>query len=466
MPGIAAQSGDLVLDPAAKVVFVLGAGFSREIDSRMPLTDALGNRCIEMLGGRRRPQDPQDFSLGSFETYLSTLAADQPFLSSPENAENHALFERFSAQIGEILGEVQHEVLSVDPKPWLFTFLPVAHALRAGVISFNYDTLIECLVASSFGPLDDPAGDTGLHEPFPWDELTGGVPAWPPGAARLGSTQRDSLRLLKLHGSLNWYWSPGDSAGATVAKRDLPGKWLDPEPYTESDRQRELPGRVPFIVPPTASKSPFYNSPQLREFWQQAGDRLSEASHVCLMGYSLPTTDTTTGAMFRTALSSSDSTILIADLDPESVVERLVGLGVARTRVMALPQPTGSPIPDLCGHLATQMSRRTFIELQSTPPTGALVVSWGNSCHALVTGMTASDDDVTLTLDRPVRSLAELNQSDGAALPTTGSPSRQLIAVLPDGSRQQVIAHTSVGSVTGGGSWRSLRAAGPSPTLE
>lgn len=460
-----------MLDPAAKVVFVLGAGFSRAIDSRMPLTDELGSLCVQLLDEQRRHEAPPCFPAGFFETYLSTLAADQPFLSSPENAENHALFERFSSGIGKILGDVQHEVLSGNPPPWLFGFLSVAHALRAGVITFNYDTLIECLVASRLGPLDDPLGEFDRLEAFFWDELTGGVPAWPPGPARLGSTQRDSLRLLKLHGSLNWYWSPGDSTGATVAKRDLPGSWLDPARYTEADRQRELPGRVPFIVPPTASKSPFYNSPQLREFWQQARDRLSDASHVCLMGYSLPTTDTTTGAMFRTALAGSDSTILIADLDPEPVAERLVGLGVDRTRIKLLPAATRSPIVDLCGLLAGQMSKRTLVELQSTPPDEALAVAWGNSCHAPVEGMTASDVEVRLALGQPLRSFAELNQKAGARVALSSvlhatSPSRRLIATLPDGSHQDLIAHTSVGFSTGRGRWRVLRPSGPSPILE
>jgi len=78
------------------------------------------------------------------------------------------------------------------------------------------------------------------------------------------------FRLLKLHGSLNWYWNPGDESGASVARRDLPGVYGTPLHYTDDDRRRQLPGRGPLIVPPSATKSLYYRNPITREMWQQA----------------------------------------------------------------------------------------------------------------------------------------------------------------------------------------------------
>lgn len=457
-------------EPAAgESTFVLGAGFSRAVDSRMPLTDELGNLCLPLLTPHLPPDGPKQFSGGFFETYLSALAADQPFLDSAENGENHALFERFSSAIGTILGTRQQEVLAAQPPPWLVGLAVVAHTLRAGVVTFNYDTLMECLVDSPFGPLDDAHGE-GRFDPFFWDELTGGVPAWPPGPARLAGTRRETMRLLKLHGSLNWYWSPGDSTGATVAKRGLPGSWLHPAVYEEGDRQRELPGRVPFLVPPTATKSPFYNSPQLREFWQQARQRLEAASHVFLLGYSLPATDTTTGTMLRSSIGTTSSTVVVADLNPEPVIDRLKALGVSPARIKVVPEISDSPVRDLCELIALAMSRRALDSLRSAVASAPLVVSWGNHCQAIVRDVHTNADEVRLVLDAPVASLSTINQDAGAQVrlqtDLDAPPAARLIAVLPDGGEQAVIDHSTVSFSTGRGSWTVLRAAGPSPLLK
>jgi hypothetical protein len=462
--------------PAApgSTVFVLGAGFSRAVNVLMPLTDALGDLCGPLVGAGLHTSATK-YAGGYFESYLSVLAADQPYLSAMENLQNRALFEGYSSAIADVLGSRQEEILENPPPEWLVEFLLSAHHLKAGVVTFNYDTLLECLVNSPLGPLDDPKGDWGSFDPFFWDELTGGVPAWPPGPARFGATRRDTLRLLKLHGSLNWYWSAGDTSGATVAKRDLPGSWMSPRPYTEDDRQRELPGRVPFLVPPTATKSPYYSSPQLRESWQQARARLAAARYVFLLGYSLPATDTTTGTMFRAALAESESTIVVADLNAGPVVDRLVQLGIAETRIRTMRARESGPVPSLCHELATRLSSFTLSRLSTVPPDEPLVVSWGNHCHALVIDVTTTADEVILAMDPPVGDLASLNIGKGAEpgrestplrvsdLPLAMAPSIPLTAQLVSGQRQPIIDHSSVTFMSGQGPWRVLRSSGSSP---
>lgn len=117
---------------------------------------------------------------------------------------------------------------------WLPPFVKAAHQTRASVVTFNYDTLIECAVGAGL------LYEWGMYDPVSWTEITGDVPNWPAGAARLGATRADTFRLLKLHGSLNWYWSPGDQTGATVARRALPGTFGKPERYTEDSASVEF----------------------------------------------------------------------------------------------------------------------------------------------------------------------------------------------------------------------------------
>jgi hypothetical protein len=452
-------------------VFVLGAGFSRSTHGRMPLTDELGDLCLPIVRDWLPKSGPTRFTGGFFEVYLSALAADQPFLGAAENIENHALFERFSSAIAQVLGDRQQEILAGDPPAWLIGFLMIAHRLKAGVVSFNYDTLLECIIESPFAPLDRfPTGGLA-SEPFPWAELTGGVPAWPPGHARWDTAPRESLRLLKLHGSLNWYWSPGDISGATVAKRDLPGSWRRPQSYREEDRERELPGRVPFLVPPTATKSSFYSSPQLREFWHQARNRLASASHVFLLGYSLPATDTTTGTMLREALASTASTLVIADVNPEPVAARLTQLGIAEDRIKTMPVGGSEPIPALTGVIAARLSSSILQHLTTAPKGEPLVVSWGNHCYALVRDIVSSGDEVLIVTGHLAASLYEINQLSEPTKETSDLPSgtgslARLSILLPDGDRQPVVDHTSASFTTGRGLWRILRPSGLSPRLK
>lgn len=283
-------SGDASgLEPVShSEVFVLGAGFSRAVSEGIPLVDELGNLCLDTGDLGKDPRVPEDgFRGGSFETWLSRLADDQPYLSTQENLEGRALFLRFSEAIADVLGEKVQEVLRTGWPSWLPEFRRVAHVRRSALVTFNYDPLIECAVGTGL------LYDWGASEHVFWAELSGDMPPWPPGLAYLGAERAATFRLLKLHGSLNWYWNPGDVTGISTARRDLPGIFYAPNPYMEEDRRRNLPGRVPFVVPPSATKSSYYRNPFVREIWQQAAAALREAEHVVILGYSLPPTDLT-----------------------------------------------------------------------------------------------------------------------------------------------------------------------------
>jgi hypothetical protein len=181
----------------------------------------------------------------------------------------------------------------------------VAHRRRATLITFNYDPLVERVVATNL------LYDATLREPVAWTEVIGDVPNWPAGSARLAAVPAKTFRLLKLHGSSNWYWTPGDTSGVSLARRSLPGRWGQPAPYTEEERRRELPGREPFVVPPSATKSAFYRNPISRELWRQAGDALRAATRVAFLGYSLPLTDLTVANMIASSLLGNEAEVLV-----------------------------------------------------------------------------------------------------------------------------------------------------------
>ena len=136
------------------------------------------------------------------------------------------------------------------------------------------------------------------------------------------------------------------------------------------------------------------------------------------------------------------------------------------------------PVPTLCHELAVRLSSSMLSSLSTASPDEALVVSWGNHCHALVIDVTATADQVVLELDPPVADLATLNVGRGARprqeskpchvsdLPLGIETEIPLIAELPGGKRQQIVDHSSVTFMSGQGAWRILRSAGLSPILK
>jgi hypothetical protein len=450
-------------------VFVLGAGFSRALSPRLPLTDELGNACLDQAGLRGDARVPASgFLSGTFESWLSGLAEPQPFLSEQANLENQALFLRFSDAIAAVLGERVDEALRSPAPSWLLRFLMAAHCRRATLITFNYDTLIECAVATRgiFQP--------GYPEPVFWAEILGNVPPWAPGSNRLAATQMDTLRLLKLHGSLNWYWVPGDISGISLARRVLPGAYQAPGPYREEDRQRELPGRVPFVVPPSATKSSYFRNPVVREVWSQAARALREASNVNVFGYSLPVTDTTFTSMLWQMLQTTTASLLVADTRPDGVIARLASLGFDPARLGA-QSSAESPIADAAAAFCHQTSATAVQAIQSQARdsrTNPLIVAWAADAYAAVTGYTVQDGDIVMDVEAPAPLGRATRIRPGETLPTLEdvlSKSKQPCAWLlrnHAGELQEVVdwTHFTVDIGYGTGHWNVLTPSGaPTP---
>lgn len=452
-------------------VFILGAGFSRAISGAMPLTDELGNECLSRIPDRYRDHVPDRFEGGLFEAYLSTLAVDQPYFDTSRNLFNRSIFDSFTSAVAHVLAAAQYEALQRQPPDWLAAFTILSHVTRATVVTFNYDTLLECLVASPVRLLGDPDVGASRDGAVPWVDLTEGQPPWPPTHLHWGGKPRDTLRLLKLHGSINWYWTPGDRAGATLAMRDLPGAWVTPTPYDDDSRARLLPGRVPFIVPPVLAKDSLYAVPYLHEIWQRARTELLRADAVYLVGYSMPTADITTSALLRDALVSGKQSIVVADLDPGPVVDRLRRLGIPGSQITSTD--TGNSVPSLVDLCCSRQSWRVVNELKKNADVASqLVVSWGALAHAAVIGVhLESPTQLVLQLDTPQKDLRAAARSRSTSEPPAAtvsdiaaSAAETLVVLSRDKKRQYIVeARHYQEFANSHDTWQVLRAAGMPP---
>jgi hypothetical protein len=322
--------------------------------------------------------------------WLSRLAEPQPDLPDYVNANNHALFLQITQALHEVLVERQMRTLKTSPPKWLLRLISTLHATRTTVLTFNYDTLVE-KAAEMVGLRDWDTGNgvTSGH-------LVDHLPPGPPGGF-WGPDPAQSFRLIKLHGSIDNYWVPGDSTGSTINRWPSLGGWKAPQPLDDASRRRALPGRTPFIVPPAAAKSSFYNNPLTRELWQAASQALRNAEEVALVGYSLPATDLVASGMLAEAVAQQGPRMVIVNLDPEPVAERLIYLGCRASLITTIGGK--SAVSTFVEQFEEDASRIVGEKLRETDE-GTFLLAWGGAERAAtVRRLQAGRDRITLDLE-------------------------------------------------------------------
>jgi hypothetical protein len=131
-------------------VLILDAGFSHAVNECMPLTDDLGNRILDVTELRGDPRAPAK-GFGPdvpFETWLSLLAEDQPYLATSDNIESQQIFESVLRSLTSLVSTEEMKAIANDAPSWFYALLSVLHFTHATAISFNYDTLVEVGVTS------------------------------------------------------------------------------------------------------------------------------------------------------------------------------------------------------------------------------------------------------------------------------------------------------------------------------
>ena len=326
-------------DPTHSEVAILGAGFSRAISAHLPLANELGEHAYDRAQLRApnlfgsRPAFTDDYP---FETWLSVLAEDQPYLDEGENRLNAARFAKLAQSIVEVLDERQALALSAAGPPWLYSLVSAFQQRETTVITFNYDTLFEVAINSTYlgppeieGALPRGFEDVGFIPPAlkaPRVSPEDVIGSEPPLSA-VPRLPEATIRLLKLHGSLGWWWVPNDASGATLVREAIASTFEHPVQLTDKKEHRTLAGREPFIVPPLAAKSPYYRNPLTRQLWRDAFEAMRRADRISFIGYSLPRTDLVMGAMVDSSLRGRETHVDIVDFSPDVIAARLVSLG-------------------------------------------------------------------------------------------------------------------------------------------
>jgi NAD-dependent SIR2 family protein deacetylase len=194
------------------------------------------------------------------------------------------------------------------------------YASTCSVLTFNYDVALDCAF---------------MHANIPYDYCIEPPPA-------------NALRLLKLHGSLNWGRCPTGqriqaeylSVAVVRAAADRSPLSLFTLPSSTIISQSKCEkcsnplSSEPVIVPPTWNKTEGQNG--LPNVWRQAAVELSEAENIICLGYSLPETDLFFRYLFAlgTVGDAHLRRLWVFDPDPGNLVaeryRRLIGKGIER----------------------------------------------------------------------------------------------------------------------------------------
>ncbi|MGH7812582.1 MAG: SIR2 family protein [Candidatus Binataceae bacterium] len=156
----------------------------------------------------------------------------------------------------------------------------LAGALQDGdtIITLNYDTLLDSALAQAGWNPQIGYGMSGGASKFKWK---------PPKA--LLNARYQQVKLLKLHGSLNWF----ARGSYTKLSRVFDSK---PTRITNPDRTNEIKGFIRQIVPPVYGK--FFAHKHWREIWTRAYRDLLQAEMIVVVGCSLVDTDFHLRALF------------------------------------------------------------------------------------------------------------------------------------------------------------------------
>jgi hypothetical protein len=260
------------VDAPAPDLFILGAGFSRAIDQRMPVMAELTWALAEELPKSLLTEVP--FLAEDFELGLTYLAEGHPGLSEPVRLRNRALFLEITQRLAKLLVERTNQVNTALSCSWLAPFAHYLHDRKATIATLNYDTLLE----TAFGNISvrDTKRGTGLLD-------TRCVVGLEVDYGNVFATDvKPSARMLKLHGSTSWFYSGSDSY------------------YGEAIYGRQLPGKVPLILPPVAQKNTYFKNELVQGQWALAAEAIATADRIFCIGYSLPLTDLTFRFLLQT----------------------------------------------------------------------------------------------------------------------------------------------------------------------
>ena len=280
-------------------VFVLGSGFSKWINPRMPsLSDLSSIVADHEVGKRLDPNLRKILQQAGFEVLISYLYGNYPWKEEWEVSLHRSIYLQIVQVLTDTILAKQTDALAA-PHANASRIAKYWKQMRSHIVTFKCDTIVE-----------------SISEVIDWSEC------WQQpvrdvlsrtGGGGLGNALIESgPTITKLHGSVNW-----------LVPRDSPASgdvfWYNPRATNDPVL---LKGLKPLIVPPTLKKSLFLQSQFLSMVWQTARVHLGSARRVFVVGYSLPPSDAYVELLFGSSMLNAEEVVIVNTDDSPRFLER------------------------------------------------------------------------------------------------------------------------------------------------
>lgn len=293
-------------------IFILGAGFSRAVaGNSMPLLQELTREISEEITFNPdkdiqniwdqyivKPNIGNIISIeetdpnknhSNFEDIMTFLSSDFSYEDYKDRHLKAILYRYITDSIVKIF-ERKNQEKNLLQDSWVHNFAKYLHNNHSKIFTFNYDLVLENLLAQS---LEYP--NRGFDPIYTIKTMDSNNTSF------FADDTRDywdrSIKLYKLHGSINWLYDPDFQNGVrVVSSQTLP-----------EYRQ----GLQCLIVPPTMLKN-FELKTKLLDFqWHVFKEKLKETKTLYVIGYGIPKTDIATRYIIQTQLNKECEVFII-----------------------------------------------------------------------------------------------------------------------------------------------------------
>lgn len=303
-----------------KEVFILGSGFSKAINNKMPTLNELG---IVLNSRIMDDSNSNDFdkhlknlygelivkkNINDFEEILTYLYQEFLWIS---DTEKYLLKSLYIYVLNKLFDILFYKQISQNYKEnaSLIKFVKYLHKKESCVLTFNYDTILETATQYIF---KDNSISLNSFYPIYIEEL-------PKKNVEINSNIK-SFCLYKLHGSVNWFSPYLGNKDRVFLKEDIGEEVV-----------KFLKGKVPVIIPPVLNKNNFLTNNMFDTLWKEARERIKEANIIYALGYSFSVMDLEFNLLLKTCIKE-DTVIYPINIDL-SIKERLINLSIKKENI-------------------------------------------------------------------------------------------------------------------------------------
>ena len=257
---------------------------------------------------------------GNIESLMTLLVSGNPWLKDEEAVLRRSLFATVSRTVADVLRDAEKVAGNQDCPKYVEDLIKYWNSTRSTLVSFNYDTLVEKYALDIIEPEEHEGLSTSSFYEGPFTNLGSRTDLFGNGPIVF-----NRMRIIKLHGSLNWYYSGNEDFSGEPIYAD-PSDDRDPETSPIFERNRQ--DLAPLIIPPLLDKDSFIKHSLLRLQWKEAFSSMIHAKDIYVIGYSLPDTDLTAKFMIQTVKKFTKAKwhVLLFHADASIVTQRFKGV--------------------------------------------------------------------------------------------------------------------------------------------